>query len=183
VSQRGAVQQDVAGAEEFTAEQLAKVDGIIAKYKGKPGSLIPVLEDIQEGIGFLPKEIQKRVALGLRAADSSERGVRGRHLLPFLHHGAEGSAHHPGVHGNGLLRGRRVPDSGFDGRESEAATGRHQSRPAVHPGDGEVPGVLWPGAGCGDQRGHPSTGEGWQNNQNPSGLRVTEGVHPCQSSK
>jgi NADH:ubiquinone oxidoreductase subunit E len=66
VSQRGAVQQELAGAEEFTPEQLAKADAIIAKYKGKPGSLIPVLEDIQEAIGYLPKEIQKKVALGLR---------------------------------------------------------------------------------------------------------------------
>lgn len=75
VSQRGAVQQDLTGVEEFTAEQLAKVDAIIAKYKGKPGSLIPVLEDIQEAIGFLPKEIQKRVALGLRVPLSEVYGV------------------------------------------------------------------------------------------------------------
>ena len=92
MSQRGAVQQDVTGVEEFTPEQLAKVDAIIAKYKGKPGSLIPVLEDIQEGIGFLPKDIQKRVALGLRVPLSEVYGVvtfyhfftmvpRGRHII------------------------------------------------------------------------------------------------------
>jgi len=75
VSQRGASQQDLAGVEEFTAEQLAKVDAIVAKYKGKPGSLIPALEDIQEAIGFLPKELQKRVALGLRVPLSEVYGV------------------------------------------------------------------------------------------------------------
>jgi NADH:ubiquinone oxidoreductase subunit E len=75
VSQRGAVQQELAGAEEFKPEQLAKVDAIIAKYKGKPGSLIPVLEDIQEAIGYLPKEIQKKVALGLRIPLSEIYGV------------------------------------------------------------------------------------------------------------
>jgi len=75
VSQRGAVPQELAGAEEFTAEQLAKVDAIIAKYKGKAGSLIPVLEDIQEAIGYLPKEIQKKVALGLRIPLSEIYGV------------------------------------------------------------------------------------------------------------
>ena len=75
VSQRGASQQELAGVEEFTSEQLAAVDAIIAKYKGKPGSLIPVLEDVQEAIGFLPKEIQKRVALGLRVPLSEVYGV------------------------------------------------------------------------------------------------------------
>ena len=30
---------------EFTAEQVAKLDEIIARFKGKPGGLIPVLEE------------------------------------------------------------------------------------------------------------------------------------------
>ncbi len=45
--------------EEFTAEQWAAVDGVIRKYKAKPGSLIPVLEEIQEAIGYLPKSIRR----------------------------------------------------------------------------------------------------------------------------
>jgi NADH-quinone oxidoreductase subunit E/NADP-reducing hydrogenase subunit HndA len=52
-------------AEEFSAEELAAVDTIIERYALKPGSLIPVLEEIQETIGYLPKEIQRKVALGL----------------------------------------------------------------------------------------------------------------------
>ncbi|MBP1741444.1 MAG: hypothetical protein H6Q48_3737, partial [Deltaproteobacteria bacterium] len=38
--------------EEFTAEQWAAVDAVVKKYKGKPGSLIPVLEEVQEAVGY-----------------------------------------------------------------------------------------------------------------------------------
>ena len=81
-----------AEAEEFTAEELAAVDAIIEKYKLKPGSLIPVLDEVQEAIGHLPKSIQKKVALGLRIPFSEVYGVvtfysfftmvpRGRHTI------------------------------------------------------------------------------------------------------
>ncbi len=61
--------------EEFTAEQWAAVDAIIGKNKAKPGSLIPVLEEIQESIGYLPKSIQDRVAHGLRIPSGEVYGV------------------------------------------------------------------------------------------------------------
>src|SRR4030042_743316 len=54
-----------APAEEFTAEQWAAVDAIVAKYRGKPGALIPVLEEVQGVTGFLPEVVQRRVATGL----------------------------------------------------------------------------------------------------------------------
>ena len=61
--------------QEFTAEELASVDAIIEHYKNKPGSLIPVLEEIQEAIGYLPKSVQRRVALGLSIPFSEVYGV------------------------------------------------------------------------------------------------------------
>jgi NADH-quinone oxidoreductase E subunit len=61
--------------DEFTAEQWAAVDGIIKKYRAKPGSLIPVLEEVQEAVGYLPKPVMKRVALGLRVPFSEVYGV------------------------------------------------------------------------------------------------------------
>jgi NADH-quinone oxidoreductase E subunit len=61
--------------EEFTAEQWAAVDTVIKKYKGKPGSLIPVLEEVQEAIGYLPKPVMERVALGLKVPLSEVYGV------------------------------------------------------------------------------------------------------------
>jgi NADH:ubiquinone oxidoreductase subunit E len=81
-----------AGADEFTAEELSAVDAIIERYRSKPGSLIPVLEDVQEALGYLPKSIQRKIALGLGVPFSEVYGVvtfysfftmfpRGRHTL------------------------------------------------------------------------------------------------------
>lgn len=50
---------------EVSPEELQKVDEIINRYRGKPGALIPVLHEAQEVIGFLPREVQERVAEGL----------------------------------------------------------------------------------------------------------------------
>ena len=61
--------------EEFTAEELATVDAIIQRHKGKQGALIPVLEEIQEAVGYLPKSIQSRVARGLKIPFSEVYGV------------------------------------------------------------------------------------------------------------
>lgn len=76
----------------FSPAELAAVDAIIERCKGKPGSLIPVLEEIQEAIGHLPKSIQKRVALGMNIPFSEVYGVvtfysfftmvpKGRHVV------------------------------------------------------------------------------------------------------
>jgi NADH:ubiquinone oxidoreductase subunit E len=77
---------------ELTAEQWEAIDVIIDRYRNQPGSLIPVLEEIQETIGYLPKPIQRRVALGLKIPFSEVYGVvtfyslftmtpRGRHTV------------------------------------------------------------------------------------------------------
>ncbi len=77
---------------EFTAEQVAKLDGIIAKHKGKPGCLIPVLEEAQVVLEYLPVSAQKRIAKELSLPFSRVYGVvtfysfftmtpRGRHTV------------------------------------------------------------------------------------------------------
>lgn len=63
------------GEHEFTLAELAEVDDIIRRHQSKPGSLIPVLEEIQETLGYLPKSLQSRVALGLRIPFSEVYGV------------------------------------------------------------------------------------------------------------
>ncbi len=63
------------GEQEFSPEELSTVDAIIERYKTRPGSLIPVLEEIQEAIGYLPKSVQRRVALGLSIPFSEVYGV------------------------------------------------------------------------------------------------------------
>lgn len=60
---------------QFTPEQIEKLDGIINKYKGKPGGLIPVLEEAQTTLEYLPVSVQKRVAKGLNLPLSRVYGV------------------------------------------------------------------------------------------------------------
>jgi len=66
---------DIDISKEFTPEQLKKLDGIIAKYKTKPGSLIPVLEEAQMLLEFLPMPILKIIAAGLNLPLSRVYGV------------------------------------------------------------------------------------------------------------
>jgi NADH:ubiquinone oxidoreductase subunit E len=66
---------NLSGLEEFTSEQIAKTDAIIATYKGRPGALIPVLEQVQEELGFLPMAVQQRVANGLNLPVANVYGV------------------------------------------------------------------------------------------------------------
>jgi len=77
---------------EFSAEKIAQLDEIIAKFKGKPGGLIPVLEEAQVALEYLPVSIQKKIAKGLNLPLSRVYGVvtfysfftmtpRGRHTV------------------------------------------------------------------------------------------------------
>lgn len=79
-------------AQEFTPEELSSVDAIIERYRPKAGALIPVLEDVQDALGYLPVSIQKKIALGLGVPFSEVYGVvtfysfftmipRGRHTV------------------------------------------------------------------------------------------------------
>ncbi|MBW1863988.1 MAG: NAD(P)H-dependent oxidoreductase subunit E [Deltaproteobacteria bacterium] len=71
---------------------MSKVDEAIDHYKGKPGSLIPVLEGCQEIVGYLPVELQEYIGKGLNIPDSTIYGVvtfyslfsmvpKGRHII------------------------------------------------------------------------------------------------------
>ena len=80
-------QLDIVGIEE-----LEKIDRVIAKYKGRHGSLIPVLKESQDVVGYLPKLVQRRIAAGLNVSPSQVYGVvsfyafftivpRGKHVI------------------------------------------------------------------------------------------------------
>jgi NADH:ubiquinone oxidoreductase subunit E len=77
---------------EITTDEWAKVNEIIERYNAKPGSLIPVLEQVQGVVGFLPAEVQHRIAEGLNLSRALVYGVvtfysfftmvpRGRHII------------------------------------------------------------------------------------------------------
>lgn len=69
------VDLDIDINKEFSSEQLKKMDAIIAKYKKKPGALIPVLEEVQMVLEFLPMPILKIIANGLNLSLSQVYGV------------------------------------------------------------------------------------------------------------
>lgn len=67
--------EDTELLKDFTPEQVNKLNEIIAKYKGKPGGLIPVLEEAQVSLEYLPISVQKKIAEGLNLPLSRVYGV------------------------------------------------------------------------------------------------------------
>lgn len=60
---------------EITPDEWKEMDEIIAEYRERPGSLIPVLQQCQEICGYLPAEVQRRIAEGLDISPSLVYGV------------------------------------------------------------------------------------------------------------
>lgn len=69
------VGRDTTAAQPFSADELAAVDRIVNHHKDQPGALIPVLEEVQEAIGYLPKFIQKRISERMRVPLREIHGV------------------------------------------------------------------------------------------------------------
>ena len=67
--------EDTELLKEFTKEQVVKLNSIIEKFKGKPGGLIPVLEEAQVALEYLPISVQKKIATGLNLPLSRVYGV------------------------------------------------------------------------------------------------------------
>ena len=78
--------------EEEKPEAKENIDKILDTYKGQRGGLIPVLQQVQGVLGFLPIPVQHYIALGLGMPSSDVFGVvsfysfftmvpRGRHII------------------------------------------------------------------------------------------------------
>ena len=104
---------------EITPEEWEKIDQIIEEHKDKSGSLIPVLQQVQEVCGFLPEEVQLRVAEGLNMHPSHVFGVttfysfftlvpRGRNIVRLC----MGTACY--VQGNNKMLGKLKQNMGID---------------------------------------------------------------------
>lgn len=59
----------------LTEENFKKLDEIIERNKSRRGALIPVLHEAQELFGYLPYEVQKRIAEGLNIPMAEVYGV------------------------------------------------------------------------------------------------------------
>ena len=71
---------------------LAPLDEVLEEYRGQRGAVIPVLQKAQDIYGYLPPEVLKRVAEGMRVPIGQIYGVvtffsqfyltrRGRHIV------------------------------------------------------------------------------------------------------
>jgi NADH:ubiquinone oxidoreductase subunit E len=71
---------------------MSKVDDTMDRWRGKPGCLIPVLEECQEVVGYLPVELQEYIGRGIEIPGSTIYGVvtfysffsmvpKGRHVI------------------------------------------------------------------------------------------------------
>jgi NADH:ubiquinone oxidoreductase subunit E len=78
--------------EEEQTEAKARIDEILATYRTRRGGLIPVLQQVQKIIGFLPATVQNYIAQGLEIPFADVFGVvtfysfftmvpRGRHTI------------------------------------------------------------------------------------------------------
>ncbi len=61
--------------DEFPPSMIDELDRVIKTYKNKPGSSIPVLQRCQQIVGYLPPEIQKRVAKGLNLSPAQVHSI------------------------------------------------------------------------------------------------------------
>lgn len=66
---------EAAPGREYSEDMARELDSIIRKYRKKPGSLIPVLQEAQELIGYLPPSVQRHIAKGLKLPVSEVHGV------------------------------------------------------------------------------------------------------------
>ncbi|MGC9063395.1 MAG: NADH-quinone oxidoreductase subunit NuoE [bacterium] len=56
-------------------QQLKEIREIISNWQGKPGALMPVLQEIQERFGYLSKEAMEEVSKGLNVSIPDVYGV------------------------------------------------------------------------------------------------------------
>lgn len=77
---------------DITKEMWSKINTVIADHRDKPGSIITVLRECQEIVGYLPVELMDYVSAGMNLPSSEVFGVasfyslfsmqpKGRHLI------------------------------------------------------------------------------------------------------
>ncbi len=78
--------------EDISRAEWEKIDQVIDKFRNRQGILIPVLKEVQDICGYLPRKVQHRIAQGLQLPASQVYGVvsfyaffttipRGKHII------------------------------------------------------------------------------------------------------
>jgi NADH:ubiquinone oxidoreductase subunit E len=65
----------MAKAKRVTKAELKRIDRIIASYQGDKWGLIPLLQEIQQVVGYIPPEVIPRIASGMGLFPSQVQGV------------------------------------------------------------------------------------------------------------
>ena len=60
---------------DLTYDLTRRIDAVIERYRGRPGCLIPVLEECQEIFGYLPVALQEYIGRGLGIPGCTIYGV------------------------------------------------------------------------------------------------------------
>jgi NADH:ubiquinone oxidoreductase subunit E len=66
---------------DITQEMWGRIDGVIARCKGVPGSVIGVLRECQDVVGYLPVELMDYISTGLNLSRSEVFGVASFYAL------------------------------------------------------------------------------------------------------
>jgi NADH:ubiquinone oxidoreductase subunit E len=62
-------------AKEMQQPDYAKIDEIVSRYRGKKWALIPLLQEIQKEIGYIPPEVQRPIATAMGVFPAEVQGV------------------------------------------------------------------------------------------------------------
>jgi NADH-quinone oxidoreductase subunit E len=70
---------------DITSEMWPRIDAVIALNRGVPGSVIAVLRECQEIVGYLPVDLIDYISIGLNLSRSEVFGVASFYALFALH--------------------------------------------------------------------------------------------------
>jgi NADH:ubiquinone oxidoreductase subunit E len=65
----------MAGSKKKSGIDLKRIDRIIADYQGRKWALIPLVQEVQEQVGYIPPEVIPRIASALSLFPSQVQGV------------------------------------------------------------------------------------------------------------
>ena len=146
-------------AANISPEDWQKIDAIIKQHQDQPGALMPVLQKVQEEVGFLPPAVQERIAAGLNIQGSEVFGVmsfysmytwkpKGKYVVrmcesPPCHVSGAGNMLQALESELGVKAGETTPDGLFT-LEKSACLGICEVAPAMQI-NGVVVGNLTPG--------------------------------------
>ena len=126
-------------AEEISREEWGKIDQVIDKYREKHGALIPVLKEVQDICGYLPKKVQHRISQGLHLPSSQVYGVVS--FYTFFNN-PKGKTHYPSVSWNSLLCERIETDFRQSPERTQCGSWRDHTGSKIFFGSGAMPWCL-----------------------------------------